>query len=80
MITYKSESNIMPKEWDIQLTTVYHNYNIVEKVNEAIEGREETEVYYVYDVDEYTLQEYQVKAIKDNSDTIDDILCMVLGA
>ena len=43
MITYKSESNIMPKEWDIQLTTVYHNYNIVEKVHEAIEGREETE-------------------------------------
>ena len=49
-------------------------------MHEAIEGREETEVYYVYDVDEYTLQEYQVKAIKDNSDTIDDILCMVLGA
>lgn len=80
MITYKSQSSIQPVEWDVELTTVYHNYNIVEKVREAIEGREEPEIYYEYDVDEYTTQEYQLKAIKENSNTIDDILCKILGA
>ena len=34
MKTYKSQSNIKPNELDINVDTVYHNYNMVEKTNE----------------------------------------------
>ena len=34
MRTYKSQSNIKPNELDINVDTVYRNYNVVEKTNE----------------------------------------------
>ena len=45
MRTYKSQSNIKPNELDINVDTVYHNYNVLEKTNE-------NGIYYEYDVDE----------------------------
>ena len=72
MKTYKSQSNIKPNELDINVDTVYRNYNVVEKTNE-------NGVYYEYDVDEYTTQEYIVKELEQNTKSIDDIVISMLG-
>ncbi len=72
MRTYKSQSNIKPNELDINVDTVYRNYNVVEKTNE-------NGIYYEYDVDEYTTQEYIVKELEQNTKSIDDIVISMLG-
>lgn len=72
MKTYKSQSNIKPNELDINVDTVYRNYNVVEKTNE-------NGIYYEYDVDEYTTQEYIVKELEQNTKSIDDIVISMLG-
>ena len=72
MKTYKSQSNIKPNDLDINVDTVYRNYNVVEKTNE-------NGVYYEYDVDEYTTQEYIVKELEQNTKSIDDIVVSMLG-
>ena len=71
MKTYKSESNIRPDELQIEKSFVYVNYN-VEKVEVKDPVSEEVSIKYVYDVDEYILM-----VSKQNSDTIDDILCVL---
>lgn len=76
MKTYKSESNVKPSSLDINVDTVYHNYNIVEKTKEDEQG---TTTYYEYDVDEYTLQEYTTTQVARNSQSIDDIVISMLG-
>lgn len=72
MKTYKSQSNIKPNELDINVDTVYRNYNVVEKTND-------NGIYYEYDVDEYTTQEYIVKELEQNTKSIDDIVISMLG-
>ena len=72
MKTYKSQSDIKPNDLDINVDTVYHNYNMVEKTNE-------NGIYYEYDVDEYTTQEYIVKELEQNTKSIDDIVISMLG-
>ena len=76
MKTYKSESNIRPDELQIEKSFVYVNYN-VEKVEVKDPISEEVSIKYVYDVDEYTKDEYILMVSKQNSDTIDDILCVL---
>ena len=76
MKTYKSESNIRPDELQIEKSFVYVNYN-VEKVEVKDPVSEEVSFKYVYDVDEYTKDEYILMVSKQNSDTIDDILCVI---
>ena len=76
MKTYKSESNIRPDELQIEKSFVYINYN-VEKVEVKDPVSEEVSIKYVYDVDEYTKDEYILMVSKQNSDTIDDILCVL---
>ena len=76
MKTYKSESNIRPDELQIEKSFVYANYN-VEKVEVKDPVYEEVSIKYVYDVDEYTKDEYILMVSKQNSDTIDDILCVL---
>lgn len=76
MKTYKSESNIRPDELQIEKSFVYVNYN-VEKVEVKDPVSEEVSIKYVYDVDEYTKDEYILMVSKQNSDTIDDILCVI---
>ncbi len=76
MKTYKSESNIKPNELDINVDTVYRNYNVVEKTKET---EEETTTYYEYDVDEYTVQEYITTQLERNTQSIDDIVISMLG-
>lgn len=76
MKTYKSESNVKPSSLDINVDTVYINYNIVEKTKEDEQG---TTTYYEYDVDEYTLQEYTTTQVARNSQSIDDIVISMLG-
>ena len=76
MKTYKSESNIRPDELQIEKSFVYVNYN-VEKVEVKDPVSEEVSIKYVYDVDEYTKDEYILMISKQNSDTIDDILCVL---
>ena len=53
MKKYKSQSAIMPNEWDLDSseTCVYHNYNTTSQDNDGI-------VMYFYDVEEYTRREY----------------------
>lgn len=76
MKTYKSESNIRPDELQIEKSFVYVNYNVVEEeVNDPT--TEELSTKYIYDVDEYTKDEYILMVEKQNSDTIDDILCVI---
>ena len=76
MKTYKSESNVKPNSLDINIDTVYHNYNIVEKKRED----EQSEgIHYEYDVDEYTYQEYILSQLIENSQSIDDIVTTLLG-
>ena len=70
MTTYKSESNIKPNEWQVEKTCVYHNYNIKEKKKESEAG--ET-ISYVYDVDEYTLNEYVQYQLANNATSIKDL-------
>lgn len=55
MTTMKSQSNVKPVEWDIlsSPTTVYHNYNIIEK--QIDDG-----AVYEYDTDKMSQQEYSV--------------------
>lgn len=77
MRTYKSESNIKPNELDINVDTVYHNYNVVEKTREREEGISET--YFEYDVDEYTVQEYIQDGVATNKQLIDDVIVALLG-
>ena len=76
MKTYKSESNIRPDELQIEKSFVYVNYN-VEKVEVKDPVSEEVSIKYVYDVDEYTKDAYILMVSKQNSDTIDDILCVL---
>lgn len=76
MKTYKSESNIRPDELQIEKSFVYVNYN-VEEVEVKDPVSEEVSIKYVYDVDEYTKDEYILMVSKQNSDTIDDILCVL---
>ena len=76
MKTYKSESNIRPDELQIEKSFVYVNYN-VEKVEVKDPVSEEVSIKYFYDVDEYTKDEYILMVSKQNSDTIDDILCVL---
>lgn len=76
MKTYKSESNVKPNSLDINIDTVYHNYNIVEKKREDEQGEY---IYYEYDVDEYTYQEYILSQLIENSQSIDDIVTTLLG-
>lgn len=56
MKTYKSQSTVLPLEWDATSseTTVYHNENVV-----VTEATERSPVMYNYDVTEYTKSEYQ---------------------
>lgn len=77
MKTYKSESNVKPNELDINVDTVYHNYNIVETSKEDEEGNATT--FYEYDVDEYTCQEYITTQLERNTQSIDDIVISMLG-
>lgn len=53
MKKYKSQSAIIPSEWDLDSseTCVYHNYNITNQENDDV-------IMYNYEVDEYTRQEY----------------------
>ena len=55
MKTYKSQSAIMPNEWDLDSseTCVYHNYNVL-----VIPPTEYSPEMYEYTVDEYTKEEY----------------------
>ncbi len=76
MRTYKSESNVIPAELVVSVDTVYHNYNVVEKEKEDEQGKT---TYYEYDVDEYTCQEYILSQLKENGQSIDDIVTMLLG-
>ena len=77
MRTYKSESNIKPIELNINIDTVYHNYNVVEKTREREEDISET--YFEYDVDEYTIQEYIQDGVATNKQLIDDVIVALLG-
>lgn len=77
MLTYKSESNIQPKEWDIELSCVYHNQNVTRHRKTNEEGK--YEYYYEYDVDEYTLHEYielQSKGIEKNNALVEYVAMM----
>lgn len=76
MKTYKSESNIRPEELQIEKSFVYVNYNVEEvEVKDLVS--EEVSIKYVYDVHEYSKDEYILMVSKQNSDTIDDILCVL---
>ena len=76
MRTYVSQSNLRPKEWQLEKSTVYHNTNIVECEKEADKG---TEKYFEYNVTEYTYEEYNIYLNKVNSDAIDEIVISMLG-
>lgn len=78
MVTYKSESNVKPKEWVIDVDTVYHNYNITESTRTE-EGSEEETTMYSYDVDEYASKEYIQLQLAQNTQSIDDIVLSMLG-
>ena len=56
MITKRSESTVIPEEWDLisSPNVVYHNFNIVE-----LEATDDLPRRYVYDVEIYTMPEYQ---------------------
>lgn len=75
MKTYVSESNLRPDEWQLELSTVYHNANIVECEKESDKGIEK---YFKYDVTEYTYNEYNLLLNKANSDAIDEIVIAML--
>lgn len=77
MRTYKSESNIRPVEWQKELTTVYHNQNIIEVEKETGFDGEVTTMYQ-YDVTEYTVEEYLLMKNKEQDNAIDDILVALL--
>lgn len=77
MKTYKSESNVKPNELDINVDTVYRNYNIVETTRKDEEGN--TTTFYEYDVDEYPIQEYVQTNVVTNKALIDDIIAVMLG-
>lgn len=77
MKTYKSESNVKPNELDINVDTVYRNYNIVETTRKDEEGNATT--FYEYDVDEYPIQEYVQTNVVTNKTLIDDIIAAMLG-
>ena len=77
MKTYKSESNVKPNELDINVDTVYRNYNIVETAKKDEEGN--TTTFYEYDVDEYPIQEYVQTNVVTNKTLIDDIIAAMLG-
>lgn len=77
MKTYKSESNVKPNELDINVDTVYRNYNIVETTRKDEEGN--TTTFYEYDVDEYPIQEYVQTNVVTNKTLIDDIIAAMLG-
>lgn len=78
MVTYKSESNVKPEEWVIDVDTVYHNYNIT-KSTRTEEGSEEETTMYSYDVDEYASKEYIQLQLAQNTQSIDDIVLSMLG-
>lgn len=62
MRTYKSESDNIPIEWDTTSSkrVVYHNYNVKQiERRDDIAGEAEPRIAYVYDVDEYSKDEYK---------------------
>ena len=77
MTTMKSQSNVKPVEWDIlsSPTTVYHNYNVVEKqIDES--------VIYEYDTDKMTQQEYIIfitERLNRQQEAIDALTLSSLG-
>lgn len=78
MKAYKSESNVLPNEWDIGVSTVYHNFNVEQKEKEG----EETSFIYVYDVEEFTLQEYsnrQQQSINDLENAVIELAELIGG-
>lgn len=62
MKTYKSESDVLPLEWDKTSSEVcvYHNTNIVE-----IPATDERPKHYEYDVEEYSNKEF-ISLLDDN--------------
>lgn len=64
MTTIRSESTVKPVEWDLisSPNVIYHNYNVVE-----LSPTEDLPMRYAYDVDVYTLSEYQQYANQKQS-------------
>lgn len=56
MKEYKSQSTVIPLEWDTESspTTVYHNFNVIE-----IMEIQDFPQMYEYDVEEYTRAAYE---------------------
>ena len=73
MNMYKSESTIFPIELDLASsgTTVYHNYNVVEKPANGDRPK-----VYQYDVDEYTKAEYESIILEQSRADIDYLAIM----
>ena len=73
MNMYKSESTVSPIEWDLTSsgTTVYHNYNIVEKPANGDKPK-----VYQYDVDEHTKAEYESVILEQSRADIDYLAIM----
>ena len=78
MQTIKSQSSIKPIEWDVESspTTVYHNYNVVEK--QIDEG-----IIYEYDTDKMSQQEYSIyitERLNRQDEVIETLTLSSLGA
>ena len=71
MKKYKSQSAIIPSEWDLDSseTCVYHNYNITNQENDDV-------IMYNYEVDEYTRQEYESMVLAQTRADTDYIAVM----
>ena len=78
MTTMKSQSNVKPVEWDVysSQTTVYHNYNIIEK--QIDDGS-----VYEYDTDKMSQQEYSIyitERLNRQDEVIETLTLSSLGA
>lgn len=71
MNIYKSQSTIIPKEWDIisSSTTVYHNTNVIELPPK----NEGDPIMYEYDVEQYTKAEYESMVVAQTRADVDYI-------
>lgn len=71
MKKYKSQSTIMPNEWDLDSseTCVYHNYSITTQENDGV-------TMYNYEVDEYTRREYDSMVLAQTRADTDYIAVM----
>lgn len=71
MKKYKSQSAIMPSEWDLDSseTCVYHNYNITSQEKGGV-------TMYDYYVDEYTRREYDSMVLAQTRADTDYIAVM----